>query len=341
MNTKFFSNKVKNAIILVAFFSFGQHLAVAQKANVPQKKKTATIGKKKQPDFLDSLNVYLKKQPAKIGVSMQFIPYNDSLAYAQNPNQGELNPIDYHFNGNDSFKMMSVAKLPIGIYAMMLVEAGKLKLDMPLYIDSSDLKRETYSPTVEGKTAPFTITLKEALESSLGLSDNITTDKIIAAVGGVANIDDFLRSMDFPGIRVRTAYKDMTINNLWKNSTTPHDMNRLLFQFYYGLITNPESSKFIYGILKNTPTGPKRLRGLLPVTTEVAHKTGTYYNDEVIHAINDVGFIKTPLGLLIISIFVNDSKLTPEATELVMATTVDRICKGIDQLNQKNAKIRK
>ena len=109
-------------------------------------------------------------------------------------------------------------------------------------------------------------------------------------------------------------------------------MNKMLFEFYYGLLTQPKHSKYLYELMKNTPTGPKRIRGLLPSLVEVAHKTGTYFTDDRIVAINDVGFVKTKHGLVILSIFVNDSKLTPEETELVMAKVAQKVFEGLEAL---------
>lgn len=321
----------QNAIFMVAFFALNIPVAQAQKAK-RNKKQVYSTHKPKLPAFVDTLADYLKKQPAKIGVALEFIPYNDSIAFAQNPKQAELKPFTYSFNGYDSFVIMSVAKFPIAVYAMMQVERGILKLDMPIQIDTNDLKRDTYSPTVNGKESPFTITLKEAIDASVGLSDNITTDKIIEAVGGVEKVEDFIKALGYKNMHVRSSYKKMTPSTLGKNSSSPMAMNKMLFEFYYGLLTNPEHSKYLYELMKNTPTGPKRIRGLLPTSVEVAHKTGTYFNDEGIVAINDVGFIKTPKGLAILTIFVNNSKLTPEETELVIAKIAQKVFVGLEAL---------
>ena len=323
----------KNALLLVALISLHFPMAQAQAHKTqPRKAKSLQLPKRRLPAFTDSLTAFLKKQPARIGVALDFIPYNDSLAYAQNPKQGELKSFTYSYNGHDSFVMMSVAKFPIAVYALMQVERGILKLDTLLTIDTNDLKRDTYSPTVNGKTNPFTITLKEAIDASVGLSDNITTDKIIGAVGGVERVEDFLQVLGYDQLHVRSSYEKMTTTTLGKNACSPKSMNKMLFEFYYGLLTQPIHSKYLYELMKNTPTGPKRIRGLLPSLVEVAHKTGTYFTDDRIVAINDVGFVKTKHGLVILSIFVNDSKLTPEETELVMAKVAQKVFEGLEAL---------
>lgn len=307
----------------IALFFFNQ-VVLGQKVNVPQKK-----NKKEIPTLQQKLKAYLDSQPAKIGVALKFIPYNDSLAFAQNPNQGKLKyeEIDYH--GNDSFLMMSVAKLPLAIYTLMLVEGGTLSLDTQIAIDSNDLSRDTYSPIVNGKTEPFRITLKEAIDASVGLSDNIATDKIFDLVGGPQKVEEFVQYLGYENMHVRSNYRTMTESTLGMNCSSPLAMNKLLFELYYGLLTKPEHSKYLYGLMKNTPTGPMRIRKELPSNVEFAHKTGTYYNDTVIKAINDVGIMKLKNGLVMLSVFVNDSKLTPTETEKILSTIGKMVYEGL------------
>jgi beta-lactamase class A len=306
-------------VYVIALFFFCQ-VALGQKVNVLQKK-----NKKEIPTLQQKLKAYLDSQPAKIGVALKFIPYNDSLAFAQNPNQGKLKYETFDYHGNDSFLMMSVAKLPLAIYTLMLVEGGTLSLDTQIAIDSNDLARETHSPTVNGKTEPFKITLREAIDASVGLSDNITTDKIFDLVGGPQKVEDFLQNLGYKNMHVRSNYRTMTESTLGMNCSSPLAMNKLLFELYYGLLTKPEHTKYVYALMKNTPTGPMRIRKELPSTVEFAHKTGTYYNDTVIKAINDVGIMKLKTGLVFLTVFVNDSKLTPAETEKILSTIGKRV----------------
>jgi beta-lactamase class A len=324
-NTPLKMQNLKRFCVFVLTLLCIQIGAFGQKVNVPQKKK-----KDLSVSVLhQKLNDYLKVQPAKVGVAMKFIPYNDSLAYAQNPNQGKLKFDEYDFRGNDSFVAMSVAKLPLAIYTLMLVEGGKLSLDTLIHFDTNDLARETYSPTVNGKSEPFSITLREAIASSVGLSDNVTTDKIFDLVGGPEKVEEFIQYLGYKNMHVRSNYRTMTELTLGLNSSSPKAMNQLLFEFYYGLLTKPEHSKFLYELMENTPTGPMRIRNELPAEVKFAHKTGTYYNDTIIKAINDVGIMKLKTGIVFLSIFINDSKLSSAETEKIMATIGRMIYEGL------------
>jgi beta-lactamase class A len=65
----------------------------------------------------------------------------------------------------------------------------------------------------------------------------------------------------------------------------------------------------------------KRLKGMLPAGTPVAHKTGTGgTRDGVTSATNDVGIITLPNGKHIaIAVFVGDSRADEETREAVIA----------------------
>ena len=68
-------------------------------------------------------------------------------------------------------------------------------------------------------------------------------------------------------------------------------------------------------LMVETENSPQRLKGLLPVKTFVAHKTGTG-ND----AINDAGIITLPNGKHIaITVFIQQSKEEYEAAQKLIA----------------------
>jgi beta-lactamase class A len=291
--------------IIIALILFVGCFSVA-KAQRPSKKKNVTMttvvpNLNPSNALTREIQNYLKPIEGQVGVSIEFLPFPEFRDQFKKEN------LTVNIHANDTFPTMSVAKFPLAIYALMLVEGGKLSLDQPILIDSIDLSLNTYSPTTQGKTSPFSITLREAIESSVGLSDNVTTDKIIDVVGGPKAVTDFYRAMNFPKILLGTKYRDMTMGTTTANACTPNEMNRLLFEFYYGLITKPEHTIWLYGIMKNSPTGQNRLKKYMPTGTEVAHKTGSNYDEdkpEMKKVANDVGYIKLKNGLMMISVFV-------------------------------------
>ena len=279
----------------------------------------------KQMKQWQNINKYIDKQSAKIGVSCHFVSFEDSAKFSQNlvsntPIQSLLKQANtFNHRAQDSFVIMSVAKLPIALYAMHLVNINQLSLDTLLFIDSNDIKRDTHSPTVNGKTQPFSITLKQAIEASIQLSDNITTDLIIDAVGGIKNIETYYQQLGFKDLHVRSNYRNMDQDQLGANCSSPIEMNQLLLEFYFKHNTQGANPDFIYQLMASTPTGPNRIRGELPANTIVAHKTGTYFTDKKHVAINDIGIIRTQTGILFLTVFVNDFNMSAKHTEKAIA----------------------
>jgi beta-lactamase class A len=79
--------------------------------------------------------------------------------------------------------------------------------------------------------------------------------------------------------------------------------------------------------MTETPTSAMRLKGLLPKTVVVAHKTGTGGgNYDVAPATNDIGLITLPDGRhLAIAVFVSDAR----ADLVTRERTIARIAKAI------------
>jgi beta-lactamase class A len=73
--------------------------------------------------------------------------------------------------------------------------------------------------------------------------------------------------------------------------------------------------------MTQTPTGLKRIKGLLPAGTVVAHKTGSSGTvNGLTAATNDVGLITLPNGKhLAVAVFVSDSTANDAAREEVIA----------------------
>jgi beta-lactamase class A len=106
------------------------------------------------------------------------------------------------------------------------------------------------------------------------------------------------------------------------NWCKPVEMTILLDEFYRGKILSKPNTDFLYKIMTETITGPKRLKGMLPAGTVLAHKTGSSpTNAEGLSpATNDVGIITLPNGKhLVISVFVCNSTDDEATREGVIA----------------------
>ena len=95
----------------------------------------------------------------------------------------------------------------------------------------------------------------------------------------------------------------------------------LLRAFHEGKGLLKSSQALLLQLMTDTTTGSKRIKGLLPDGTVVAHKTGTSSTvNGVTAATNDVGLVTLPNGRhLAIAVFVSDSGANDAVREEVIA----------------------
>jgi beta-lactamase class A len=112
------------------------------------------------------------------------------------------------------------------------------------------------------------------------------------------------------------------------NWCEPVAMLSLLERFYGRKHLSKASSALLWKMMVETPTGPNRIKGLLPKETIVAHKTGTSGTNEkgVAAATNDVGIVSLPNGEhFAIVVFVANAMADEKTREEVIA----RITKAV------------
>jgi beta-lactamase class A len=244
-----------------------------------------------------------------VGIAIENLETGDTLSY----------------NGREHAVMQSVFKFPIALTILNQVDKGNLTLEQKLHISKSDLSDTlTYSPLRDKLTGRDTdITINELLHFMVSHSDNIACDIFLEKLGGPKIVNDYIHSLGVNGITIVATEKQM--HSGWdvqyQNWCEPIEMTHLLDIFYKGNVLSKSSTDFLIKVMEATTTSPKRLKGLLPEGTVVAHKSGTSSTkDSLAAATNDVGVISLPNGKhLIISAFVSDSKASDTTRDAVIA----------------------
>lgn len=240
-----------------------------------------------QQDSLLRLQIKEIAKPIKgvVGVSVLGIEDRDTLTY----------------NGYSRLVMHSVMKFPIAIAILHLVDSGKLSLDMLVHITKKDLRKNTYSPLRDKyPKGNADVSIRELLSYMVSLSDNCACDILLSILGGTQPVQDYIVRVGVRGVSIQASEADMA--TAWEvqytNWCKPAAMTKLLDYFYQDKTLTKTSTDFLYQLLKETTTGPNRIKALLPPGTIVAHKTGTSPTDEegLSPATNDVGIITLPNG---------------------------------------------
>lgn len=212
------------------------------------------------------------------------------------------------------FPMQSVYKFPVSIAVLQQVDAGKMRLDQPVKIEKSDLTTDGHSPLRQKyPEGNVTLTLRELLDYNIRESDGSACDILFKLLGGPAKVNAAIHNLGVKQIAISTTEEaQVSKTNLrtqYTNWCTPQAMTQLLEIFYTKPVLSDSSRNYLLYLMTTSTPGAKRLKGLLPAGTEVAHKTGTSWTiGGLTAAHNDAGIITLPNGKHIaITVFVSDT----------------------------------
>ncbi|HEU0014389.1 MAG TPA: class A beta-lactamase [Longimicrobium sp.] len=253
-------------------------------------------------------------------------------------------------NRAERFPMASVFKVAVATAVLERVQAGGLRLDDSLEV--APRHHRPTSPTVLQAVGPDggRMTIRALMRAMLAVSDNTATDVLLERIGGPEAVMRHLRERGINGMRVdRTeaqmhwdAYgaADPPPEAEWtlqaferaqrartpaardsifrahaddpRDTATPDATVHLLYQVHHAQAVSPEHRAWLLGVMADSPTGPERLKGMLPPGTVVAHKTGTAGR-----SVNDVGIVTLPEGRghVAIAVYVKGSPRETAAVE--------------------------
>jgi len=229
------------------------------------------------------------------------------------------------FHPDERFPMQSVYKMPIGMAVLRDVDRGRLALEQKVIVASGDLVPVALHSPIRDKypRGGVELSVRELLRYMVADSDGTACDALLRLAGGPERVTAYLRGLGVNGIVVATSEKEMAASDdvQYRNWATPKAMVELLAAFQKGRGLSPASRALLMQFMTETGTGPRRLKGLLPAGTVVAHKTGTSGTAKgLTRATNDAGLITLPDGRhLAVAVFVADSKANTDARERVIA----------------------
>ncbi|MEP0891340.1 class A beta-lactamase-related serine hydrolase [Leptolyngbya sp. PL-A3] len=143
------------------------------------------------------------------------------------------------------------------------------------------------------------LSLAEVLEYTVLESDGTACDVLLELVDGPDVVTQYLRDLGVENLVVANTEKEIAQDKAvqYRNYATPDAAVTLLRALHEGQGLPDASQALLLRLMTETPTGPRRIKGLLPDGTVVAHKTGTSSTvDGVTAATNDVGIVTLPNG---------------------------------------------
>ncbi len=225
-------------------------------------------------------------------------------------------------NPQDHFPMQSVYKLPISMAVLNEVDAGKIKLDQKVKIAREDyVPPGSHSPIRDQKQTELTV--NELLRFAVSESDGTASDVLMKLAGGPSTMQAYLGELGVKDLIIRDTEKALPKDHSlqYRNYATPEAAVALLRALHERRGLSEASRALVLKYMIESKPGAKRLKGLLPASTIVAHKTGTSGTEEgITAATNDIGIITLPNGKhLAIAVFVSDSPADEATRESVIA----------------------
>lgn len=276
----------------------------------------SAAGAKAEATANDERNDELRKQieqiasasRGRVGVAARVLETGESVA----------------INRDGHFPMQSVYKLPIGMAVLQQVDSGRLRLEQKVKVEKSDfIGKHQHSPVRDEYPEGVELSIGELLRLTISESDGTASDVLLKLAGGAEAVSSYLEGI---GVRdVIVADTEKQIGQDWetqyRNWASPEGAVELLEALHEKRGLSEESRALLLKHMIESPTGRKRLKGLLPAGTIVAHKTGTSRAaNGITAATNDIGLITLPNGRhLAIAVFVSDSPADEATREEVIA----------------------
>ncbi len=257
-------------------------------------------------------------------------------------------------NGSQRFPMASTFKVPIAVQLLTRVDKGEIRLDQMIQVQQSDLHPGSGTLTDLFNQPGLALSVRNLLELTLLISDNSATDVCLRLAGGPEAVTARMRDAGINGIDVNRSTARLIADWIgigqtpsesdWtqtlfrklsdavkpeerkaaaakfdadpRDTASPEAMGSLLERIYRRDLLKPESSELLLDIMRRCRTGEARLKGMLPLGTEVAHKTGTIGGTT-----NDVGIVTLPedAGHVALAVFVKASEKEISARERTIA----------------------
>jgi len=230
--------------------------------------------------------------------------------------------------GDQLFPMASTSKIAVAATFLEMVEQGRYSLtsEFPLMMPVASAKySSTKAPVRAGQYMPAI----DLIEIMITRSSNPATDALLAAVGGPAVVNDWIRRKGIGEFSINrdiaTLVRDdgeynPAVHIDTRDAATPRAMVRLLSGLYRGEFLSDQSRQVLLSAMSRTVTGKRRIPAHIPLEARVSHKTGSLNNTS-----SDIGIIECPDGRVIaVAIYV-----TGQGTKLAREERIAAIARAL------------
>ncbi len=210
--------------------------------------------------------------------------------------------------GDQRFPLASTSKIAIAAAYLEGVDEGRWSLSSEyptLWPQRSTPLSTAVAPVRKGEYLPAL----ELIDLMITRSSNPATDALLAAMGGVEPVNDWMRRAGISEFSLDRDIATLVRDNREfdarsyidpRDSVTPDAMVELLAGIYQGRWLSTKSREIIIDAMERCRTGKSRIPAMMPDDVTVAHKTGTLHR-----VASDVGILTAPDGRsIVVAIYV-------------------------------------
>ena len=230
----------------------------------------------------------------------------------------------YTLSNNKKYPLMSVFKFHVTVTALKKMEKENIALDSMVYIEPRQMLANTYSPLRDKYPGQrIHISYSDIITYTVTHSDNNTCDWLIGFVGGIEEVDGYIKSIGINAQNLTETEASMheNIMRCYNNWSTPLAVAELLKKIYTEDILTDEHFSFLEKTMLECSTGTNKLKAGLPAGVRFGHKTGSSDRTEMGIKIGDgdAGVIYMPDGdKCYVVVIIKDSKETNAENAKIM-----------------------
>lgn len=193
------------------------------------------------------------------------------------------------WRAGERFALCSTFKAALAAAVLQRIDTGESRRDDVLTFDAANVlpTSRTTAQRPDGR-----ISVIEACEAVVSVSDNTAANALLQLVGGPAAMTGFFRNLGDSATRLDRYELELNSNvdGDPRDTTTPASMLRSLETLLLGDTLSRTSRGLLTSWMLREQNGRARIRAGLPATWQVANKPGTGANG----AVNDIGVAWPP-----------------------------------------------
>lgn len=198
---------------------------------------------------------------------------------------------------DERFAMCSTFKLALAAACLREADRGRLDLDEVVPYTEADLL--SWAPVTREQLAAGGMPIAALAQAAQQWSDGTAANLLVRRLGGPAAVTARFREMGDAVTRLDRYEPDLglVLSADLRDTTSPRAMAQLVQRITTGDLLRDDSRERLLGWMRDTHTGPNRLRAGLPADWRSGNKTGTGRTEGTTNKVNDVA-ITFPTGRL-------------------------------------------